>query len=124
VTFLADEGIDRQIVERLRQDGHEVAYVAEMSPGIMDDVVLRQSRNSASVLITSDKDFGELVFRQRQASTGVLLVRLAGLGAAQKASMVSSAILEHGHELPGAFAVLSPGNIRIRRALPFSNPQL
>jgi len=115
VRFLADEGVDRQIVERLRLDGHQVAYVAEMSPGIMDDAVLLESRTSESVLITADKDFGELVFRQRQASSGVLLIRLWGLGPAVKAAVVSGAIQEHGQELPGAFAVLSPGNIRIRR---------
>jgi predicted nuclease of predicted toxin-antitoxin system len=115
VTFLADESVDRQIVERLRLDGHQVAYVAEMSPGIMDDVVLMESRTSASVLITADKDFGELVFRRRQASTGVLLVRLWGLGPDAKAALVSRAIQEHGRKLPGAFAVLSPGNIRVRR---------
>ena len=39
MTFLADEGVDRQIVERLRLDGYQVAYVAELSPGIMDEVV-------------------------------------------------------------------------------------
>jgi len=39
-------------------------YVAEMSPGIMDEVVLTESSNSASVLITADNDFGERVFRQ------------------------------------------------------------
>ena len=60
MTFLADEGVDRQIVERLRLDGHEVFYVAEMAPGIMDEVVLSEGRNSESVLITADKDFGEL----------------------------------------------------------------
>jgi predicted nuclease of predicted toxin-antitoxin system len=118
VIFLADEGVDGQIVERLRRDGHEVTYVAEMSPGIMDEVVLRQSRDSASVLITADKDFGELIFRRRQISAGVLLVRLSGLRPDQKALVVSAAIREHGSELPGAFAVLSPGNIRIRRVLP------
>ena len=79
MTFVADEGVDRQIVERLRFDGHRVAYVAEMSPGITDEAVLLESRISASVLITADKDFGELVFRQGQASTGVLLIRLWGL---------------------------------------------
>jgi len=115
VTFLADESVDRQIVERLRLDGHLVAYVAEMSPGIMDDTVLMESRISESVLITADKDFGELVFRQGQASTGVLLIRLWGLGPAIKAAVVSESIREHGQELAGAFAVLSPGNIRIRR---------
>jgi predicted nuclease of predicted toxin-antitoxin system len=117
MTFLADEGVDRQIVERLRLDGHQVAYVAEMPPGITDEVVLIESRASASVLITADKDFGELVFRQRRASTGVLLIRLWGLGPAMKAAVVSRAIHEHGQELARAFAVLSPGNIRIRREI-------
>jgi predicted nuclease of predicted toxin-antitoxin system len=97
---------------------NRVAYVAEMSPGIMDETVLMESRISESVLVTADKDFGELVFRQRQASTGVLLIRLLGLGLAMKAVVVSRAIQEHGQELAGAFAVLSPGNIRIRRDVP------
>lgn len=117
MTFLADEGVDRQIVERLRLDGHQVVYIAEMSPGITDETVLMESRISESVLITADKDFGELVFRQRQASTGVLLIRLWGLGPAMKAALVSESIQKHGQELAGAFAVLSPGSIRIRREL-------
>jgi hypothetical protein len=49
VTFLADEGVERQIVERLRLDGRQVGYVAEMSPGIVDEVVLMESRLSVSV---------------------------------------------------------------------------
>jgi len=81
----------------------------------VDEVVLMESRISASVLITADKDFGELVFRLRQASTGVMLVRLWGLSPAMKAGVVSEAIRQHGQELDGAFAVLSPGSIRIRR---------
>ena len=81
------------------------------------EVALMESRVSASVLITADKDFGELVFRRRQASTGVLLSRLWGLEPDTKAAAVSRAIQEHGQKLPGAFAVLSPGNIRIRREL-------
>jgi predicted nuclease of predicted toxin-antitoxin system len=117
VTFFADEGVDRQIVERLRLDGYEVAYVAEMSPGIIDDVVLMESRISQSVSLTADKDFGELVFRRRQASAGVLLVRLWGLQPDTKAAVVSRAVQEDGHELAGAFAVLSPGNMRIRREI-------
>jgi len=117
VRFLADEGVDRQIVERLRLDGHQVAYVAEMAPGIVDDLVLTESRISASVLITADKDFGELVFWQRRASAGVLLIRLWGLAPATKAAVVSLAVQEHAHDLAGAFAVLSPGNIRIRREI-------
>jgi predicted nuclease of predicted toxin-antitoxin system len=115
MTFLADEGVDRQIVERLRRDGYEVSYTAEMSLGIADEIVLSESRSSTSVLITADKDFGELVFRQRLTSTGVLLIRLLGPSAAAKASLVSAALRERAWELPGAFAILTPGSIRIRR---------
>jgi hypothetical protein len=77
--------------------------------------VLSHSRNAASVLITADKDFGELVFRQRQATAGVFLVRLSGLTPAIKATRVSAALREHAVELPGAFAVLSRSSLRIRR---------
>ncbi len=55
MTFLADEGVDRQIVERLRVDGHQVAYVAEMFPGIMDEVVVMESRISANWSSEGDK---------------------------------------------------------------------
>ena len=76
-----------------------------------------EGRISASILITADKDFGELVFRRRQASTGVLLLRLSGLRPLSKAAVVAEVIQAYGQQLPGAFAVLSPGNIRIRRGV-------
>jgi hypothetical protein len=44
VTFLADEGVDRQIVDRLRLDGHQVAYVAEMSPGAQKTVAAHPNK--------------------------------------------------------------------------------
>jgi predicted nuclease of predicted toxin-antitoxin system len=69
--FVADENIDRQIVDRLRQDGHIVMSVAEMDTGISDDVVLDLANQEGSLLLTADKDFGELVFRQHRLMTGV-----------------------------------------------------
>ena len=42
MNFVADEGIDRQIVERLRQEDYEVLYIAEMEPGISDEQVLNE----------------------------------------------------------------------------------
>ena len=50
MNFLADESIDRQIVDRLRQDGHAVRYVAEMEPGISDDRVLDLANQEADVV--------------------------------------------------------------------------
>jgi predicted nuclease of predicted toxin-antitoxin system len=67
------------------------------------------------MLITADKDFGEIVFRQGRSSGGVILIRLQGLSPEAKAEAVSKAINEHPSELPGNFSVLSPGALRIRR---------
>ena len=70
MNLLADESVDRPIVERLRDDGHEVVYVAELSPSIGDDEVLQKANDSRALLLTTDKDFGELVFRQRRLNLG------------------------------------------------------
>jgi predicted nuclease of predicted toxin-antitoxin system len=64
--FLADENIDQQIVKALRDRGHEVLYVAEMERGVDDDFLSELANEEETVLITADKDFGEIVFRQGQ----------------------------------------------------------
>lgn len=115
MNLLADESVERQIVERLRRDGHEVLYVAEIEPSITDDIVLERANEKSALLVTGDKDFGELVFRdQRLATGGVILLRLSGLSAARKAGIVSDAFGEHEAEFPNHFSVISPGRIRIR----------
>ena len=114
MNFVADESLDRQIVERLRRDGHTVSYIAEMEPGVVDETVLHVANREQALLLTADKDFGELVFRQRRLVTGVVLLRLAGLAANRKASLVARALAEHASRLTGAFTVITPGRIRIR----------
>ena len=48
MNLLADEGVDKQIVVRLREEGHSVSYVAEMAPGISDDIVLELEENPST----------------------------------------------------------------------------
>ncbi len=114
MTLFADEGVDRDIVERLRGDGHEVSYVAEMQKGVTDEQVLRTATVGQAILVTQDKDFGELVFRQKLAAGGILLIRLAGASALEKAELVSTAVRDHGSEMAHAFSVISKNSLRIR----------
>lgn len=115
MNLLADEGVDRPIVEQLRQDGHSVLYIAEMSPGIADDVILAQANDMNALLLTLDKDFGELVFRQGLVYAGVVLIRLAGLQPTTKARIVTTVLQEHETEMLNAFSVITPGAVRIRK---------
>ena len=113
--IVADENVDQQIVDRLRADGHGVLFVAELDPGIDDETVLLRSRQTNAILLTADKDFGELVFRQRLVHAGILLIRLAGLAPDVKAALVAATFRRHGEELSAGFAVLSEHSLRLRK---------
>jgi len=112
--ILVDESVGQQVVARLRNDGHDVLYVAEMSPGIDDEEVLGAANEHDALLLTADKDFGELVFRLGRVSRGVMLLRLSGIAAEEQVAAVSTAIAQHEAELLDAFSVVSPRTVRIR----------
>ena len=117
MNLLVDEGVDRPIVDELRRDGHQVLYVAEMDPGISDDVILDRANRQGAVLVTADKDFGDLLYRQGRIHAGVVLLRLAGLSPQAKAEIASTVLKTRGPEVEDAFSVVSPGSVRIRRRL-------
>lgn len=115
--FLADENVDRQIVDGLYREGYIVSYIADMEQGISDDAVLEMANKEGALLLTADKDFGELIFRLHRLSAGVVLVRLAGLSSAKKTEIVVPIIKKHSKELIGSFAVVTPSGIRIRQKI-------
>ena len=97
----------------MRQDGHEVIAIAETAPGRADDAVLAIAVQENALLLTEDKDFGELVFRLRLLATGIVLFRLGAASSQMKAQIIAFAIHQHGTDLLGKFAVITPRTVRI-----------
>lgn len=58
----------------LREDGHDVLYVLERKQGVSDDEVLIEAYNEGRILVTEDKDFGDLVYRLKKPSRGIILI--------------------------------------------------
>ena len=114
--FVADESVDGLVVRALEECGHEVVSVAEKFPGAADEVVLRVAAERRAVLVTADKDFGELVFRRGLASSGVLLLRLCGCASPRKAELVVAAVVQRGEAMSGSFSVMTPRVLRIRKS--------
>lgn len=112
--FLADENVSRLIIERLRSHGFEVVSVAQTSSGATDPEVLRLAAADELILITEDRDFGELVIRQRLFVQGVILTELDRLSSARAADLVEKCVAENGEKLPGHLVVIEPGRIRFR----------
>lgn len=112
--FLADEGVDRSIVEGLRKLGFDVWYVVEQQRSLDDEIILRKANDENRVLITRDKDFGELVYRMNQSHAGVILIRLEGYDTVKRAEIVCKHINQHLQQLANSFSVIQKGVIRIR----------
>jgi predicted nuclease of predicted toxin-antitoxin system len=116
--IVADADVNLPIIERMRADGHHIHSIAEQGPRILDEVVLTTANAEGALLITRDKDFGELAIRRQQYSLGVVLLRLDDLKPVRRAAIVSAVLEEYGDALLGAFTVIEPGGIRIRRLDP------
>lgn len=115
--LLADENIERELVAALREAGFDVADVKEQFPGVDDDEVLLLAKKTDTVVLTNDKDFGELVFRQGLESLGVILLRLFDLPLAYRIKIVIHSIRTHDEDLKNSFTVVSENSVRIRKNL-------
>jgi len=102
VRWLADECVDAGLVAQLRAANHEVAYIAESHAGSLDRHVLALARDENRLLLTEDKDFGDLVFRSRMEAPGVILLRLGPQDRHLKWGRLETAIKQFGEALFGA----------------------
>jgi predicted nuclease of predicted toxin-antitoxin system len=110
---LANENFPGEAVEALRSRGHDVAWVRTDSPGPSDEAVIRKAKAEARVLITFDKDFGELAFRSGLSSTsGVILFRISQ-DSPSHVARVAVAILESGVDWAGKFTLVQEGRVRM-----------
>lgn len=113
--LVADEGIDKPIVDALRIAGFYVIYILESNQGADDTFILTLSNFEERVLLTQDKDFGELVFRMKNVHSGIVLIRLNGYPPLEKAKIVVNLFIEHQSKFVKAFTVIQPNAVRIRQ---------
>jgi predicted nuclease of predicted toxin-antitoxin system len=112
--FLADENVARVVAARLRAAGLDVAAIAETAAGASDEQVLAIAVADQRILITEDRDFGELIVRQRMAVGGIVLLELDPLSNDAAAARVVDVVSAHAARLPGNLVVIEPGRVRIR----------
>jgi predicted nuclease of predicted toxin-antitoxin system len=112
--FLADENVSRLVIERLRNGGHDVVSIAETRPGAPDDEILDTAEAQGLILITEDRDFGEMIIRQRPGARGLILLELDRLSSAMEAAAVAEAVSTHADRIVGNLLVIEPGRIRLR----------
>lgn len=113
--FLLDESADFRLGQHLSEQGHDVTSISREYPqALRDEEVLSIALAEMRVLITRDRDFGELIFRHRLRHSGVILIRFNPLQIDLAKRTIDQLISDHAHEID-QFLVVSERGIRVRR---------
>ena len=97
----------------MRNAGHDVSAIVESLSGLNDEAVLKISNDENRILLTCDKDFGELVFRLKLLHSGIVLLRLPDVSEENKISILLSALKLYSEKFPSSFTVITSSKIRI-----------
>lgn len=112
--FLADECVDASLVAHLRAAGHDIHYMAEHRHGLSDPEVLAAACEQKRILLTEDKDFGELAVRHGHPVPGVVLLRIDPMRRALKVPRLDAALAHFGERLHGRYVVVHEDRFRSR----------
>lgn len=112
--FIVDECTGIAVAEYLRGIGHDVVVVAETMPQAEDHTILAKAVKEGRILITNDKDFGELIFRRGYSHHGVLFLRLQDDSAANRVRVVKAVLDQYVDLLKMNFLVATERQVRIR----------
>jgi predicted nuclease of predicted toxin-antitoxin system len=109
-----DECIDDGLVSHLRAAGHDVVYMAEVAPTVSDTEVMLRAQTEQRILLTEDKDFGDLVFRHGRSVPGLVLSRIDPAMHELKRVRLDAAIRQFGENLLGRYTVVEEARFRSR----------
>lgn len=113
--FLVDVGVGKKVEKWLLGKGYVAKAVREIDPRMEDDKILNIAISEKRMLITMDKDFGELVYNSGMSHSGVLLLRLEDANANEKVEIVERILTQYSDKLLNNFCVFQDGRIRIKK---------
>jgi predicted nuclease of predicted toxin-antitoxin system len=113
--LLADESLDHGIIRMLEENGFSVYSITDNCSGISDDEVLQLAFVRNELLLTEDKDFGELTIRFNKPNCGIILVRANDQSCSERFEFLLHVLHEKEAELKQCFVVIDSDGIRIRR---------
>jgi predicted nuclease of predicted toxin-antitoxin system len=111
--FIVDECVGLSVANWLRSQNVDVISVVELMPGATDNEVLQKACDDGRILITNDKDFGEMIFRLQAAHYGVILLRLMYERPENKIKVLQHVLSCYSDKLEGNFIVATEATIKV-----------
>jgi predicted nuclease of predicted toxin-antitoxin system len=112
IKFLADVNVEKQIVDFLKERRMDIKWVAEINKQMSNGELMRLSKREKRILITNDKDFGEIVFLQRRLTAGIILFRIKSQDTNKKVKMLKTLLEVYFKKIKNHFVVITEDKIR------------
>jgi predicted nuclease of predicted toxin-antitoxin system len=113
--FLIDESAGPSLASWLSDQGHDVVSVYSEMRGFPDTAILSRAAAEQRILVTTDKDFGDRIYRDRFPHKGVVLLRIRDLRPASLIDALSKLLDAHAERIPDTFVVVSEARVRFAR---------
>jgi predicted nuclease of predicted toxin-antitoxin system len=113
--FLVDAGVGKKVESFLFESGFDFKSIREIDHRMKDSEILRLANSESRIVITMDKDFGELIFNSGLSHYGVLLLRLDDSNGEEKVETIKEIITKYESSLSNNFCVYQNSRLRIKR---------
>lgn len=112
--FLVDVGVSQKVEKWLAENGYDTKAVRDLNPKAKDSEILHLAVAESRMVITMDKDFGELVYNSGMKHSGVLILRLEDAKGDQKVEIVKKILSDYINKIQNKFCVFQDGRLRIK----------
>ncbi|MBI5970709.1 MAG: DUF5615 family PIN-like protein [Deltaproteobacteria bacterium] len=112
--FLVDVGVGKKVEKRLADNGYDAKCVRDINPTADDSEILHPAVKEGRMVITMDKDFGELVYNSGKLHSGVLILRLEDADGVHKVKVMKKIPSDYADKLYGRFCVFQGERLRIK----------
>jgi predicted nuclease of predicted toxin-antitoxin system len=113
--FLVDVGVGRKIERWLMENGYDVSSVRDTDPKAKDIDILKKAVSESRIVITMDKDFGELICYSGKAHAGVMILRLSDARADEKIEVLKNILRNYSDQIENSLCVYQDGRLRIKK---------
>ena len=110
--FIADVNIEKPVIDYLAEAGYDIKWIPDYDCEISDEALLRMARSEKRILITNDKDFGELIFLQKRLSSGIILFRVKGQRTEEKVKLMKKLLRNYPDKLLNNFVIITERKLR------------
>jgi predicted nuclease of predicted toxin-antitoxin system len=112
IKFLANVNVEKPLIDFLNEKGFNVKWVTSIDKRMPDDRVCEIANSEQRIIITNDKDFGEIVFYQKKIAYGIILMRVKGQNSSEKIILLDKLLENYLDKIANHFVVLTNTKFR------------